>query len=235
MRWLIFLTILGCLGSGQAQDCPRDVANGPSLPSASRELHGRVVFHDDLRQWLSLELAKPVCGETTIQIFLIDAKGELTGHPETFRGCDVTTAGPLAIPTTGYYSAALYQDVEAIQPSPGCIEQRPFPDYSKARPLRGVRRYQVRMWFDYTAPQGPAHATIRSSDGLLRPWQAYANYSLTGGFVFYASCAERFSLHHLTATPEANPSVTDNVAALDPETAAEKHIRRIQISYACRR
>src|ERR1700722_4873803 len=115
-----------------AQDCPKATPDGPLLDSAPRKLTGKVVFHNDLRQWLSLELDAPVCGSKQIQLVEFD---EGDSHSfEVFRGCRVTVSGKLGIPGTGYYSAELYQEVTEIQPGADCVRQPAFPDYSKVKP-----------------------------------------------------------------------------------------------------
>jgi hypothetical protein len=240
MRASPFVLLLVLVASSHvfAQDCPKATPDGPLLESSSRKLTGKVVFHNDLRQWLSLELDAPVCG--TEQIQLLEGGGgfevdEGNSHSfEVFRGCRVTVIGTLGLPGTGYYSADLYQNVVRIEPSAGCIQQTAFPDYSNARPAPGVRRYRVKMWFYYGA-EDPVHASVTTGDHALGPWQGYASYLLTGGFVFYAYCADNFSMIHLVATRATKPWTMDNYAILDPEGAAAKHVRRIQLSYTCRR
>jgi hypothetical protein len=244
MRALLFVAAF-LVGSGvsQAQDCPREKPDGPYVESASRTLVGRVVFHNDLRQWLSLEVDEPVCGERVIELFADGGGGGFevdqrnSRELERFRGCRVKSMGTLGIPGTGYYSAHLFQNVEKIEPEAGCVRQPAFPDCSKAKPKQGVRSYRVSMWFDYMAPQGPVHATVMSGQQRLGPWQAYASYWLTGGFVFYAHCADDFTMSRLSGTRAAKPDATvmENWAELDPETAADKGVRRIRLSFTCRR
>jgi hypothetical protein len=64
---------------------------------------------------------------------------------------------------------------------------------------------------------------VRSAGRELRPWQAYASYWLTGGFVLYGHCGESFVIDKVFGTPKANPGHFDDpltpndMAAFDPE------------------
>jgi len=91
------------------------------------------------------------------------------------------------------------------------------------------------MWFDYTKPDSPVHATVSGGRDTLKPWQQYASYALTGDFAFYASCADDFSVSDFNGTPEAKPWLADSRIALDPETAAAKHVDRIKLTFTCSR
>ena len=96
----------------------------------------------------------------------------------------VTVSGALGLPETGYYSAEIYQQADSVKAADDCVRQPAFPDYSKAKPDRNVRSYQVKMWFHNTPPEGPVHATIVSGQRQMQPWNVYASYFLTGEFVF---------------------------------------------------
>jgi hypothetical protein len=223
MRAPLFIAVL-CLGTipaAHAQACPKQGPSGPLIDSAPQTLSGRIVFHDDLRQWFELKVDVPVCGEIAVQV-IADQQYEPLGRAiQTMRGCKVTTHGRLGLPGTGYYSAAIYQDVDKIEAAPDCVRQAPFPDYSKLKPSPSLRIYRVSMWFDYTKPDSPLHATITDGVHAIQPWQPYASYMLTGGFVFYGYCADDFDLVSFSGTPEANPWLVDDYIALDPETAAQ--------------
>jgi hypothetical protein len=153
---------------------------------------------------------------------------------EVFRGCRVTVRGPLGIPGTGYYSAELYQDVEGIEPAPGCARQPAFPDYSKLKPPSAIRSYRVSIRLDYRS-HGPIHVTIRDNGHTLSPWQVYASYFLTGEFGLYARCVDGFSLTNFRGTSEAKPWRLDDQILMDPESAAVKGIRVVALDYGCRR
>jgi hypothetical protein len=147
----------------------------------------------------------------------------------------VTVHGPLGIPGTGYYSAELYQNADKIEPAQDCVLKPHLPDYSKAKPAPSVRTYRVSMRIDYQARGGHIVVTAQSGGKTLTPWQAYASYWLTGGYVFYALCAEGFDLTHFTGTPEMKPWLVDNHIATDPEGAAQKNVTHLRLDYTCRR
>jgi hypothetical protein len=232
---LIAILSLAITHPANAQSCPEGNPNGPNIDSASQILSGKIIFHNDLRQWFELRLDAPVCGETTVQL-LPDQEHESLGRTiQTLRGCRASVHGALGLPETGYYSAEIYQKVDEIEPAHDCKKQPPFPDYSKLKPSRSLRVYRVSMWFDYGTPDSPLHVTISDGIHTLQPWQPYASYWLTGGFGLYVYCADEFAVSNFNATPEANPWLIDNQIALDPETAAEKRVHRIEINFTCRR
>jgi len=230
--------ILVSIGS-QAQECPKDNPNGPPVDSVSQRLTGKVVYHDEIRQWFELVLDTPTCGQSSVQLlqgggaFEVD---EGNAHAvEVFRGCRVTVDGPLGIPGTGYYSADMYQNADKIYPDNDCEKQPPLPDYSKATPDNSVRTYRVQMKLDYSARGGHIFVSAHSGNRKLAPWQAYASYWLTGGYAFYGYCAKGYDMSRLRGTPEAKPWVVDNYAAMDPESAAANHIRWIRMQFTCRK
>jgi hypothetical protein len=160
MRVVLFFAVLILAAStSTAQDCPRSDPKGPLIDSAVRTLTGKVVFHNDLRGWLSLELQNPVCGEGIVQLVQLDAQKD-EASLEVFRGCTVTITGKLGLSGTLYYSAEIYQEVDSIKPAGDCKRQPAFPDFSKVRPDPAVRSYSVKLWFDYYGPQGP-HSVAR--------------------------------------------------------------------------
>jgi hypothetical protein len=237
-----FIAALVCLLvsiAAKAQECPKDNPNGPPFDSVSRRLTGKVVYHDEIRQWFELVLDSPTCRQSSVQLlqgggaFEVD---EGNAHAiEVFRGCHVTVEGPLGIPGTGYYSADIYQNADKIDPAKDCLKQLPLPDYSKSKPDRSVRSYRVRTKLDYTARGGHIFIIAQSGKRLLSPWQTYASYWLTGGYAFYGYCAEGFDMTQLRGTPEAKPWMVDNYAAMDPEGAVEKHIRWVTMEFTCRK
>jgi len=234
--WLVLL--FATCGSAAGQQCPKDNPSGPPTDSISRTLSGVVVYHDELRRWFGLQLTKPVCGSHEVQLlksggFEVDEAN--AREIETFRGCKVTVTGPLGIPGTGYYSADLYQNVDRIQPAADCVLQLHLPDYSRAKPSPSIDHYRVSMRIDYAARGGHISVEARSGRRGLKPWQAYASYWLTGGYAFYANCAKGFEVTKFTGTPEAKPWAIDNQIAMDPESAAEKHVTNIRLDYSCRR
>ncbi len=130
------------------------------------------------------------------------------------------------MPSTGYYSLDLYQSVEQVEPVGRCERRPAFPDYSKVKPNRTIREYRVEMHVNYRPGDHPIIFRVSTGGKELQPWQAYASYWLTGGFVLYGKCAEGFVVSKVFGTREAKPSHFDNsrtpedMAAFDPEAAA---------------
>ncbi|TMJ13753.1 MAG: hypothetical protein E6G94_11065 [Alphaproteobacteria bacterium] len=219
-----------------AQQCPHDGPEGPQAPSRVQSLEGRLVYHDGIRQWFELEMAKPKCGQTSLQL---TADDRVRRELEALRGCRIRSSGLLDHAPTGYYSLDLYQQVRKAQPVGACTRKPPFPGYSHAAPDPHVRSYTVAMEVDYGAGDRPIVFHARSGGKELRPWQAYAGYMLTGSFILYGSCGTGFVVDRVYGTPEANPSHFDEPrtpldrAAFDPEGAAQAGKPRLHLGYSC--
>ena len=132
----------------------------------------------------------------------------------------------------------MYQDVQEVESVGACAQQLPFPDYSKAKPDKTIREYRVDMHVDYEAGDHPIFFRVSSAGKELRPWQAYADYSLTGGFVLYGFCAKGFVVDKVFGTPQANPSHFDeprssDMAMFDPESAAAAGKKDLHLGYTC--
>jgi hypothetical protein len=213
-----------------SQDCPEESSTGPSVASEPRTLEGWIFYHDGIRQWFELKLLQAQCGEGSVELVqLNDHKTPL----EVFRDCRVKSTGTIDFAHTGYYSLDVFQSVNKIEPVGACIKQSPFPDYSKLKPDKLISQYQVNMEVDYHPGDHPIVFRISSGGKELQPWQAYASYSLTGGFVLYGLCADGFSVGKVFGTPEAKPSVIDVVAMFDPESAAAAGKWDLQLGYSC--
>lgn len=218
----------------RGQQCPKEVKDGPSQPSEARKLEGQLIYHDGIRQWFELKLDRPECGQQSVQLLQSDG-AFAPGYPsslETLRGCRVRTKGVLDLPSTGYYSLDLYQAVEEIEPVGKCTKQPPFPDYSEAKPDESVRKYRVDMTVDYEPGDHPIQFRVTVAGKQLHPWQAYASYLLTGGFVLYGDCADGFAVDKAFGTPEAKPQVIDR-AGFDPESAAAAGKKILHLGYTC--
>jgi hypothetical protein len=219
-----------------AQQCPRPGATGPSVASEVRTLEGTLVFHDDIRQWFELKLDQPQCGQTSIQ--LVRREGDWT-PVEVLRGCRVRSQGQIDFSYTGYYSLDTYQDVDQIETVSSCAPKLPFPDYSKAKPDKSISEYRVDMHINYGPGDHPIIFRASTAGKGLRPWQAYASYTLTGGFVLYGRCGEGFVVDKVFGTPQAKPSHFDeprslaDMAAFDPESAAASGKTDLRLGYTC--
>jgi hypothetical protein len=219
-----------------AQDCPQPDANGADVPSQARTLQGQIIYHDGIRQWFELKLDKPECGRSSIQLTQL---GDNWKQLETLRGCRVKTSGTVDSSPTGYYSLDLCQDVRQIQSVGECTKRPPLPAASKAKPDKSVREYRVDMHVNYTPGDHSIVFRVTSAGKGLQPWQAYARYMLTGGFVLYGLCGEGFVVDKVFGTRQASPShFTESrdggdMAMFDPEGAASSGTTDLRLSYTC--
>jgi hypothetical protein len=140
---------------------------------------------------------------------------------------------------TGYYSLDTCQSVDEIEPVGTCKQQSPLPDFSTAKPDKAIGSYRVEMDVDYEPGDHPIVFHVSSSGKELRPWQAYASYMLTGGFVLYGLCGEGFVVDKVFGTPEVHPSHftasgdSDDMASFDPESAAASGTKHLRLGYTC--
>jgi hypothetical protein len=234
--WLVWALMIstGPIATGQA--CPQAVKTGETVPSEVQTLEGQLVFHDGIRQWFELKLDKPRCGETSVQLF----PGEGNRTPiEVLRGCRVRSRGVLYLSTTGYFSLDQYQDAEAIEPVGHCRRQPLFPNYDKAKPAPAIRAYRVEMEINNEPGDHPIVFRVTSGGRRLHPWQAYASYWLTGGFVLYGLCGAGFVVETVFGTAEAtlghfsSPRTPEDMAMFAPESASRAGKKDVRLGYTC--
>ncbi len=225
-----------CGGNGVfGQECPQDSSTG-NIPSQSRTLDGKLIFHDGIRKWFELKLDGPQCGVESIQLIQIEEKYK---DLEMFRGCSVKSSGIIDFSQTGYYSLNLFQDVKKLEPVGTCQTKLPFTDYSNAKPDKLVQAYTVDMHVIYNQSDHPIVFRARGAGKELMPWQAYASYLLTGGFVLYGYCGDGFVTDTVFGTPEANPEhfteqrTASDAAMFDPEGAARSGKWDLHLGYTC--
>jgi hypothetical protein len=230
---LVTFTPVPLLGQG----CPQASETGPHSPSEVRILEGRLVFHDAIREWFELKLDTPQCGQASIELVRVslDDRRPL----EILRGCRVRSSGTIGFSGTGYYSLEMNQDVVEIGPVGTCDTQLPLPDYADAKPEPTVGKYRVDMQVDYEPGDHPIIFRVSNAGKNLQPWQAYASYTLTGGFVLYGHCAEGFVVDKVFGTAQAKPShfdeprSSDDTASFDPESAAASCKKNLHVGYTC--
>jgi hypothetical protein len=105
--------------------------------------------------------------------------------------------------------------------------------------MKSVRQYRVDMYLHYDAGDNPIAFRVTSSGKELHPWQAYASYDLTGGFVLYGHCGTGFVVDKVFGTSQANPSHFDepqdpsDMASFDPESAASSGTKNLHLGYTC--
>lgn len=233
---LVFASF-GCAATqALAQECPLESSTGPSTASKVRTLEGQLIFHNNIRGWFELKLNSAECGHASIQLLQLNEK---VRSLQLFRGCRIRSTGAIDFSPTGYYSADIFQDVKKIEPVGKCAMQKPFPDYSSAKPDKQVRAYTVDMHVDYRPGDHPVEFHVQSAGRELQPWQAYASYMLTGGFVLYGKCAEGFVIDKVYGPPAAGPShfgepqTPEDMATFDPESAAAAGKTDLHLGYTC--
>jgi hypothetical protein len=223
------------------QQCPKNNPDGPGQASESRTLEGKLIFHDGMRKWFELKLDRPECGQESIELFpgrSAFSPGNSSGL-ETFRGCRVRTEGSLAGPASGYYTLDVNQSVGEIEPVGICNRQPPIPDFSKAKPDQSIRSYRVEMTIDYTQADRPIFFSVTSRGKELQPWQAYATYELTGGYVLYCKCAKGFMVERVYGDSEATPQHfngrgdPDDSAMFDPYDRDGVINKKLHLGYTC--
>lgn len=229
----------------RGQQCPGENTSDPGQTQEAITLEGKLIYHDGLRKWFELKLDRPVCGQPSIELFPARSVFYSSGPAalETFRGCRVRTEGSLGGPASGYYTLDVNQWVGEIEPIGKCTRQPPLPDYSKAKPDKSVRRFRVEMTIDYKLVDRPIFFRVTSEGKELRPWQAYARYWLTGGYVLYGYCAKGFIVDEVFGDPEASPdhfeakgSPNDSAIFGPPEgPAGEGYKKMLHLGYTCTR
>jgi len=140
---------------------------------------------------------------------------------------------------TGYYSLDVNQAITTIEPAGACTRQPPLPPEPNAKPDESVRSYRVDMHVDYRPGDHPVEFRVTSAGKELRPWQAYASYILTGGFVLYGMCGDGFVVSRVWGTSEANPQHFEeqrsksDLATFDPESATAAGKTDLHLGYTC--
>ena len=97
------------------------------------------------------------------------------------------------------------------------------------------------MNVNYRPGDHPIKFRVSSGGQELRPWQAYADYMLTGGFVLYGLCGKGFVIDRVFGTPAArsghadDPLTPEDMATFDPESAAQAGEWDLHLGYTCLR
>jgi len=155
------------------------------------------------------------------------------------RDCRVKSTGAIDLSPTGYYSLETSQFVQEIQSVGTCARKPLFPDYSGAKLDKAIHAFRVDMRIDHQSEDHPIFVHVSSAGKELRPWQAYASYFLTGGFVLYGYCAKGFEVERVFGTPQASPQHFEephspgDAAMFDPESAASSGIKDLHLGYTC--
>lgn len=210
---------------------PRIFAQCPSVGVGSetevRTLQGRLIFHDEIQEWFELKLDQPQCGEASIELLEQDSNSLAI-----LRGCRVQSHGPLIFSARGN----IRQIVKRIALVGKCVRQAPFPDFSTVKPDSAIREYRVEM---HVNGGHPIHFSVSQAGKALRPWQAYASYLLTGGYLLYGLCADGFIVDKVFGTPQANPAhypgaqVPGDMAGFDLDGAARLGKKDLDVGFTC--
>lgn len=217
MRALIILAF-GTLASAgtNAQQCPVENTSGLGEARESSALHGTLIFHDELRQWLGISLDRPICGQTEIQ--LVFSNGRAWREAEALRACAVTAIGKLYYSPTGYYSTATAVSDAIIRADPSCHPFPVKPDPSQASIPTKLMSFRARILVDFRG-RGHTEVKIWSGGGRqvpMKPWQTYVNFNLTGlEDVIWFSCRRGFHIKSVVQTPKAK----DGIFLDDPNIA----------------
>jgi hypothetical protein len=208
---------------------PSLFAQCPSVGTETevRTLQGSLTFHNGIEEWFELKLDQPQCGEASIELFKQDSNSLAI-----FRGCRIKSQGALIVSARGN----IRQIVEQIEAVDQCVHKSPFPDFSNVKPDSSIREYRVEM---HVNGSHPIRFRVSQAGKALRPWQAFASYFLTGGFLLYGSCATGFVVDKVFGSPEATPahfeearSPTD-MAMFDLDRAAGLGKKNPDLGFTC--
>jgi len=226
--------LLCAAGAAVAQSCPaRDPLGWREAPEASILL-GTLIHHDDLRTWLSLKLAKAACGETEIELVFSDSVD--WRRADSLRGCLIAAVGKLYYSPTGYYSADMALSDARLKPDTSCHPFPVRPDLSTIAILPDVNVFRVSITVDY---RGQGHVAVRvwnaENSHLIGPWQAYADYRLTGGGDgIWLHCRERFGLQDPAQSPPSDNGIFQDEPDLTGTVLQDVNGANV-ITFTCRR
>jgi len=230
-----FALIAWAAVSAAGQERPQTNETAPDCWSEVRTLEGKLIFHDGIRQWIELRLDQPQCGQASIEIFPWNSP-----QLQILRGCRVRSTGSFGGAASGYYTLAINQRPEKIEPIGKCNLKAPFADYSDARPDKAIRVYRVEMHINVGLRELPILVRVSSSGKELRPWQAYASYFLTGGWVLYGNCGKGFVVDRVYGSRQAGPSHLsdprtphDTAMFFPPEKPVVSGVKDLHLGYSC--
>ena len=182
------------------QSCPRADSTEAAQSSV---LHGSILYHNELRQWIGLKLASPVCGKPELQ--LVYADPDAYRRAKSLRGCTVTATGKIYEGLTGYYSASLAIENPEITPDASCHPKPVEADPSKAEVPAALKGWRATIMINYRS-KGHIEVKVHQIDdsSSLQPWQAYVHYSLNGGAdVIWFGCRTGFQTTDISVSPSS--------------------------------
>jgi hypothetical protein len=229
--WIFWLVLLLSCKDMRAQVCPSEYGSKAKEPST---LHGKLIYNEDLRQWHELKLDKETCDWESVEV--VSGKMDMK-QVHRYCDCGVTITGSLFIPITGYYSLGLAMDVDKILSDEGCKPYPNQPDLSKVQIPKNVRSYEVTIQVDYRS-KGSIDVKVRptkKSTALLKPWQAYANYFLTGSrYGIWFDCADGFEMIKANQIPKIDREIFVSMPG-DNYTTFSEGSGLNTLTFGCRR
>lgn len=184
-----------------AQSCPDPDTRKPSLAASS--LHGTLIYHDELRQWLGLRVDKSICGEGEIELTFLEPKD--WRQAEALRDCEVTVIGELFYSPTGYYSATMAVTDPVVAPGVTCKPHPVKTDPALSPRKPNIKAFVAEVLVDY---RDKGRVAVRVWEGRqkksdLTPWEAYIHYELTGSHdVMWFGCADGFEIKQISQNPK---------------------------------
>ncbi len=198
--WILVIASLLTLARGAvAQACPQSLEEA----KASSTLHGTLIYHNELRQWLGLKLDKETCGEEEIELVFLEAGN--WRQAEALRNCQVTVIGILYYGLTGYYSAGMAISDPMVAPDVSCNPFPVKPDLATMPKKANIKRFTAQIVVDY---KGAGSVKVRvwedeQKKAELAPWEPYLSYMITGGRdVIWFHCADSFEISHIEQAPK---------------------------------
>ena len=236
MRGLSLIAVMALLFAtctpARAQSCP-DPGTWQQASSAST-LHGRIAYHDELREWLGLKLDKSACGQDEIQLTFSEDKD--WRQAEALRECEVTVIGTLFYSPTGYYSADMALADPVVAPNVTCAAHPVKSDPSLAPRKAGISTFMAEISVDY---RSKGHVRVQVWEDSQRkseliPWQAYLHYNITGlQDVIWFGCADGFDIRQISQNPKPKDGLIQDEPNLAGTVLQSEGLNTV--SFACAR
>jgi hypothetical protein len=235
------IALLGAATAARAQSCPKDNPSSVDIAPEASTLHGTVVYHDELREWLGLRLDQSACGEDEIQLEFTDKSGNGFRRAVALRNCGVTAKGKLYNSPSGYYSTGVAMNDPPLVPDASC---QPFPvkrDPATFYVPDELKLVHATITVDY---RNRGHVDVKTwyeakkEQIQLKPWQTYINYFLTGGGdTMWISCRKYFRMDkNITQDPKAS---ADQIIPAEEDGSTSLVMANLKgvntVTFACKR
>src|SRR5215471_14680408 len=144
---MILLAFLSAVGSSYAQSCPVQNSQGVGQALEASVLHGKLLYHEELRPWLGLQLDRPSCDENEVQFVFSDTAD--WRRAKSLRSCTVTASGKLYVSPTSYYEKNMAISDPTVTPDKSCQPSPAEGDFSAVPIPQELRTYRVSIKVDY--------------------------------------------------------------------------------------